>query len=221
MQVLARGQRDRPRGTRARSRRSGSRADHVREQQRRVGHVARQRARLVERGGEGDHAVARDGAVGRLEPDDAAQRRGLADRAAGVGAERPRREARGDRGGAAARGAARHALAIPGVERRAERRVLGRGAHRELVLVGLPEQRRAGVREARDHGRRVGRAVALEDARARLARDALGAEEVLDGERHAAERRVAAPGAGGRSATHVKQLSAPPRSCRARPRGAR
>ena len=41
--------------------------DHVAEQQRGVGHVAGERAALVERGGEGDHPVARDRAVGGLE----------------------------------------------------------------------------------------------------------------------------------------------------------
>ena len=64
----------------------------------RVGDVAGERAGLVERGGEGDHPVAADRAVGRLEPDDPAQRGGLADRAAGVGADRPRRRAGGHRG---------------------------------------------------------------------------------------------------------------------------
>ena len=69
-------------------------ADHVREQQRGVGDVAGQRPGLIQRGGEGDHPVARARAVGRLQPDDPAQRRRLADRAAGVGADRPRRQTR-------------------------------------------------------------------------------------------------------------------------------
>ena len=99
---------------------------------------------LVERRGEGDHPVAGDRAVGGLQADDPAQRGRLADRAAGVGADRPRRDAgRHGRGAAAAR-AARHALAVPGVLDRAEAGVLVRRAHRELVLVGLAEHRRAG-----------------------------------------------------------------------------
>ena len=183
-------------------------ADHVAEQQRRVAHVARDRPGLVERGGERDHAVARDRAVGRFQPDDAAQRRRLADRAAGVGAERPRGQAGGDGGGAAAGGAAGHALAVPRVAHGAEGGVLVRGAHRELVLVGLREQRRAGLLQAPHDGGGVRRQVALEDPRARLAGHALGAEQVLDGQRHAAERRVGGRAAGGRSsATHVKQFS--------------
>ena len=93
----------------------GSRPDHVPEQQRGVGDIARQRPGLVKRGGKGDHPVARAGAVGRLQTDDPAQRRGLADRPAGVGSDRPRREARGDRRGAAARGSAGHALRSQGL----------------------------------------------------------------------------------------------------------
>ena len=63
-------------------------------------HVAGERARLIERGGERDHAVARDRPVRRLEPDDPAQRGGLADRASGVRPDRPRRGAGRDRRGA-------------------------------------------------------------------------------------------------------------------------
>ena len=62
-------------------------ADHRAQQQRGVGDVAGERARLVERRREGDHPVAADRAVGGLQPDDPAQRGGLADRAAGVGAD--------------------------------------------------------------------------------------------------------------------------------------
>ena len=59
--------------------------------------VVRERADLVERRRERDQAVARHAAVGRLQADDAAERRRLADRAAGVGAERERRDAGRDR----------------------------------------------------------------------------------------------------------------------------
>ena len=58
-------------------------------------------------------AVARDGAVGRAQADVAAERRRLLDRAAGVGAERPRREAGRDRGRRAAARAAGHARRGP------------------------------------------------------------------------------------------------------------
>ena len=73
--------------------------DHV-EEQRGVGHDVGERPDLVERAGERDQAVARHQAVRRLHPHDAAQRGGLPDRAAGVGAER--RAARSPRATAAA-----------------------------------------------------------------------------------------------------------------------
>ena len=131
-----------------RGRVAGVAALQRRQQQRRVGDVAGQRPALVERGGEGDHPVARDRAVGRLQADDPAERGGLADRAAGVGADRPGRQAAGDGRGRAARGAAGHPPAVPGVEHRPVGGVLVRGAHRELVHVGLAEHPGAGVARA-------------------------------------------------------------------------
>ena len=59
-----------------------------------VGDGRRERADLVEAAGEGDEPVAADDAVRRLDPDDAAQRGRLADRPAGVAAERRRRRTR-------------------------------------------------------------------------------------------------------------------------------
>ena len=83
------------------------------EQQRAVLGAARQQAGLVEARGEGDHAVARAHAVGRLDAGDAAKARRLADRAAGVGAGRRRQQARRDRRRRAARRAARDARSRP------------------------------------------------------------------------------------------------------------
>ena len=122
-----------------------------------------------------------------LRPDDPAERCRLADRAAGVGAERPRRQAAGDGGRRAARGATRHPVAVPGVANRPVAGVLVRRAHRELVHVGLAEQAGAGFAEAPHRGGRVRRPVALEDPRAGGGLDPLGAEQVLDRERGAAQ----------------------------------
>ena len=115
------------------------------EQERRVAHVAGERADLVERRGEGDQPVARDAAVGRLQPDDAAEAppaggssrrcRCRARRALGPRPRPPpsrRDEPPGTRSGP--RGCARGQKA----------RVLGRRAHRELVHVRLAEQHGAG-----------------------------------------------------------------------------
>ena len=76
-----------------------------------LAHGARHRADLVERRSVRDEPVARDAAVRRLDADDAAERRRLTNRAAGVGAERHRHRAgRDQRRRAAARAARRAGL---------------------------------------------------------------------------------------------------------------
>ena len=142
---------------------------------------------LVERAGERDEAVARDAAVGRLGADRAGDGRGLADRAAGVGADRERRLERGEHRARAAARAAGDPVEVPRVVRRAVGRVLGRGAHRELVHVGLAEDRQAGLAQLRHDRRVVRRDPALEDPAAARRRQALGRHDVLDGDRHAGE----------------------------------
>ena len=77
---------------------------------------------------------------------------------------------------------------VPGVVRRAVRAVLGARAHRELVHVGLAEHDHAGGLEPGRHGRVVRRPPALEDPAADRRRHALGAQHVLERERHAGER---------------------------------
>ena len=84
----------------------GVRPRHRAQHDRRVAHGARDRARLIERRGERDHAIARAAPIGRLDADRAGERGGLADRAAGVARGRREAELRGDRRGRAARGAA-------------------------------------------------------------------------------------------------------------------
>ena len=99
--------------------------------------------------------IARHAAVGRLEADDAAQAGRLADRAAGVGAQRQRRLAGRHRRRRAAAGAAGDALQVPGIARHLEGAVLRGRAHGELVHVGLAEQHGVGLLQPGDRrGRR-------------------------------------------------------------------
>ena len=100
---------------------------------------------LVERRRQRDEPVARDPAVGRLHPDGAGDGPGLADRAAGVGA-----HASGAWNDATAAAeppprAAGDPRQVPWVVSGAVRRVLGGGAHRELVHVGLAQDDEARV----------------------------------------------------------------------------
>ena len=69
-----------------------------------IGDGVAERADLIERLREGDQAITRDAAISWLQPDNAAQRRRLADGAAGIGAQRgtahSRRQRRGRSTGA-------------------------------------------------------------------------------------------------------------------------
>jgi len=164
---------------------AGVAAGEDRIEERTVADVPRHRPDLVEARRERNDAEPRDGAVGRTQADVAAERCGLLDRATRVGAERPRREPRRNRGRGAAAGAAGDARRVPRVPGRAVRGVLGRRAHRELVRVRLPEHAQAVRLAALDHGRVVDRQVALEDLRAGGRRDALRPDHVLDRDGHA------------------------------------
>src|SRR5262249_11620155 len=129
-------------------------------------------------------------AVRGAEADVAAERRRLLDRAAGVGAERPRGQAGADRCRGASARAARRARGIPRVVRRAVGGVLGRGAHRELVRVRLAENPEALCLQPFDDGRVVDRDVALEDLRAGRRGDPFRPDHVLERDRQAVAARV-------------------------------
>ena len=128
------------------------------------------------------------------------QKRGrLADRAAGVGAGGPQAQPGRHRRGRAARAAAGHqggvvAGAGPGVAHTA---IVGGHvgrAHGELVEVGLAQADRTRLPELAADGRFVGRDEAVQDVRAGGGQHALGAEQVLDRQRHALEQAALAGG---------------------------
>ena len=186
---------------------AGVRARDHAQRERAIAHGAGERAHLVERAGERHHAVAGDGAVGRLHADDAAQRGRLADRAAGVRPQRERRHAGRHGGRRAAARAAGDALAVPGVARRAVGGVLGRRAHRELVHVGLAELDEPLGLAAAHHGRRVGRPVALQHARSRRRRHAADAEQILVGDRARPRCRCGRPASSARACASTRSWS--------------
>ncbi len=150
---------------------------------------ARTRPALIERRRAGHQAVARHRAVGGFDADGRGQRGGLADRAAGVGADGQRRLERRQRGGAATARSAGHPLGVPWVAGRAVGGVLRRRAHRELVHVGLAQDRDARGAQPRGDGRVVRRAPALEDLRAAGGGHVDAGEHVLEGQRDPGQRR--------------------------------
>ena len=124
----------------------------------------------------------------------------------------PAQSQRGHRRRRAAGRAARHqrrvrAARAPRVDHRAVIGGLVGRAHGELVHVELAEHDRAVGPEIGGHGRLVDRLEAVEDVARRLGVDALGAEQVLDAERHAFERpRLAGGDARVRLGGHGQRL---------------
>ena len=159
---------------------------------------ARERADLVERAGEGDQAVA---ATRRRRWASCRPRRrarpagGWSRRCRSPGPRAPRRRRRRRRS---------RPMEPPGTVARSqglcvgpEGRVLGGGAHGELVHVGLAEHDDVVAPDAPHGGRRVDRLVVAEDLRAAGRGDALGDHVVLDGRGQAgqgAARGAASPG---------------------------
>src|SRR6185503_17720089 len=143
---------------------------------------ARKDADGVERFGNELEACAIDAAEARLAGHDATVRAGTDHRAAGLGAERERHHAVGDRSGGAARRAARR---VPEVVRiaRLRRVVIG-----ELRGGRLAEDHAARAAQQRDAGCVPLRLVAAVDRRVVFGRHIRGVDHVLDADRYAVQR---------------------------------
>ena len=151
------------------------------------------RTRVVEGVGERQDAAARDEAVGRLDPGDAAVVGRPADRAAGIRAGPGEHQAGRDRGPGTTRGAAGEALGVPGIARGRKGQVEGGPAPGELVGGELAEHHSTRRREFGD-GDRVGlRHVIDQHLGVGRRRQALGLEDVLVPDRNAVKRPLGAP----------------------------
>ena len=160
-------------------------------QQSGVQYSAGARANLVKRGRHGDGAVAAHTTVRGLDAHGSGERARLADGTASISAEGERRLIGTDRRRGTAAGTARHAGRIPRVVGVAERGMLGRRALRELIKVGLAENRHAGSLNLLDNRGIVRRHPAFENLRGGGRGDALGDDHVLDRNRHAGKLRQA------------------------------
>jgi hypothetical protein len=136
---------------------------------------------------------ARDPPAARLEPDEAAAGRRDPDRAAAVAAVRDRHHAGRHRGGRAAGRAARRAIEVPGVARRAKAARLGDRHDPELRRAGLADDHEAGVLQpAHDERVVVGCVVAVEVGTIGHPQPGDRSGEVLDPDRHARKRTLVA-----------------------------
>ena len=150
--------------------------------------AACERTHLIERGAEGDHAITRDHAIGRLHTHHATETGGLADRTTRIRAKRDRCQPRSYRSCRSTRRSTGHALQIPRVARRSEIRCFSRGAESEFVHVELAERQRARCKHAINTGCRIGRNVVLEHMRGAGSMCALHIHVVFEGHWHACKR---------------------------------
>ena len=168
-------------------------AGHRLQQQRAVLHRPGQRPGVVQRERQRQHAGAADQAVGGLDAGDAAQRRGPADRAAGVRAGAAEDHAGRDRRAGAGRGAGGEVLRVPGIARRRPGQVERRAAHGELMRRQLAHHHRAGLGPFAHHGGVAFRHVVLEQPGMPGRADAGGVVDVLVADRDAVERAARQP----------------------------
>ena len=109
-----------------------------------IAHIARERPDAIERRSKGDQSIARDTPIGGQNADHSAEACGLADRSAGIRAQRRDGHIRGNRRRRTAAGSARNALSIDRIAHRAIGRVLVRRTHRKLVAIEFAQQHGAG-----------------------------------------------------------------------------
>src|SRR3990172_780309 len=104
-----------------------------------IGHAFCNRAPLVKRGRERDHAESGYPSVCRLKPRHPAKGGGLADASSGIGADGRRAFSRGDGGGASSAAAHRNPFGIPWVQGGEKRGVFRGRAHGKLIHVEFAE----------------------------------------------------------------------------------
>jgi hypothetical protein len=154
------------------------------QQRCRVADVFCERANLVERRRKGDKAVARHAAIGWFQADAAAQRRRLADGAAGVRAERGNGFVRRHRRRRTAGRAAGNARGVPRIARNTEGGIFRRAAHGKFVHVQPAKNNRARRLQLFHDRRVVGRNELAEDFRAAIERLVFDGQNVLDRNRN-------------------------------------
>ena len=136
-----------------------------------------------------------DAPVGGLEPDDAAQRGRISDRARGVGADGRHAHARGHGHRRSAAGAAGYPVAVPGVTRGAVERVHPVASLGPLVHVGLAQAHGAGLPQPAHHRGVEVRLPVRKRLGAGGGAHPPGCVIVLDGNRDSVKRAAVAAGA--------------------------
>ena len=158
------------------------------QHERGVAHRFGERADLIERGRECDQAETRHAAISWLQPHDAAQRRRLADRTAGVGTERGERLIRRHHRRRTAARTARNTSRVPRIAGMTKGGIFRRAPHGKLIQIAAPERNCARRAQLADHRGIIVRAVSFQNLRRRRAGFAAHVDHVFDGDGHAAQR---------------------------------
>src|SRR5215469_17772604 len=143
---------------------------------------------MIERARKRRQAVTRNSTVCRRNAGHTAERGGLTNRPAGIGAERQHRGSLRDHRRRSAARSARYPIWRDRIPHRAECRVFIRRPHGELIAIRLAENYAAGLLDALYRGRIIGRNVVLEKLRSAGGAHAACEDDVLNGDWHASER---------------------------------
>jgi len=149
-----------------------------------IADILAHRPQLVEGRGVGNQTIAGDPPIGGFQTDDPAVRGGLADRAASIGAQGAETLIGRHRRRRSATGTAADPAEIPGIFRNPIGAGLGGRAHGELIHGELPEDHRPGGLQLLDRRRVVWRHKIFQHPRAAGGAQPLGADDVLEGQRH-------------------------------------
>ena len=154
------------------------------EKNRGIFYALRHRAHLVEGTRERRNAVATNAPVAGLYSDAVAKARRLTDRAARIRSERRDAHVAADSRRASARRATWNTRQIVGIARNGERRILGRGAHGELVHIYASTGNEAVSLHVRYDGRVIWRYVSFENLRAARAGLSAYVDKILHRDRY-------------------------------------
>ena len=144
-------------------------------------------ANLVERGGKGDQAIARDATIGWLQSHAAAESRWLTNRSTCIRAECCEGCSGSNRCSGAAAGATGNAVEIPRIAGWMEGRILGRGAHRKLIHVHPSERNGAGSTKVGYGCGVVGSCVSIQNPGCRLKGLSSDTDGILDSDGNTSE----------------------------------
>ena len=162
--------------------------------QRAITRRASQRPDIIQRKRQRKHTAPRHQTISRLQPDNAAGTRRIADRAARIRTQRRREQPRRHARTGPRRRPARMMREVPRIARRRERQVMTRPTNRKLMRGQLAQDDRPRRPQTRNHLRIAPRDMPLHHPRVTRRRQPRDIDDVLDPDRHAVQLPATPPG---------------------------